>query len=86
MMSRLRISMPHASASHDGCVDLSDFTVRAAHADDAGRIAEIGAACFSTPWSIEELESLVGSARSQVLVVECVGSAHRDRRTSDGLS
>jgi ribosomal-protein-alanine N-acetyltransferase len=52
---------------------LSDFTVRAADANDAGRIAEIDAACFSTPRSIDAIESLVRSARVRVLVAECVG-------------
>ena len=74
MVGALRSSTSHSSAGDGGCIDVSDFTVRAAGVSDAGRIAEIDAACFSTPWSIDRLESLVGNARVRVLVAECAGS------------
>jgi len=73
MAGGLRSSTSHSSAGDGGRIELSDFTVRVADASDTGRIAEIDAACFSTPSSIDSLESVVGSARVRVLVAECVG-------------
>jgi [ribosomal protein S18]-alanine N-acetyltransferase len=53
----------------------SRIRIRDARPGDLGRVAEVEASCFTTPWSPSSFRSLIGQERVTFLVAETVAGA-----------